>query len=248
MYRVSIQEPDSFEEFRGAARGLLASEIAPDHVAWESGGVADLFGHASPPRGAQVFSVPAGYVDLAQDTICHCDQQRFALLYTLLWRLTHREKTLLLIASDPLVHRLRQMQKSVRRDAHKMTAFVRFRQVEDERGERYVAWFEPDHHILRRLSSFFADRFAATRWSILTPQGSLHWDTQTLTYGPALDKKQAATISKIGGAHIIVRHSIRRGPIPRISALKCRRNIGAIYRKRRSFRKCLQAHGSAPSA
>jgi DNA polymerase len=191
MYRVSIQEPDSFEEFRDAARGLLASEIAPDHVAWESGGVADLFGHASPPRGAQVFSVPAGYVDLAQDTICHCDQQRFALLYTLLWRLTHREKTLLLVASDPLVHRLRQMQKSVRRDAHKMTAFVRFRQVEDERGERYVAWFEPDHHILRRVSSFFADRFAATRWSILTPQGSLHWDTQTLTYGPALDKKQA---------------------------------------------------------
>ena len=46
-------------------------------------------------------------------------------------------------------------------------------------GERYVAWFEPEHHILRRVSSFFVDRFAAMRWSILTPDGSLHWDRRT---------------------------------------------------------------------
>ena len=114
---------------------------------------------------------------MREDAICHRDPERFALLYTLLWRLTHGEKSLLMVASDPLVHRLRQMQKSVRRDTHKMTAFVRFRQVEDDAGERYVAWFEPEHHILRRVSSFFVDRFAAMRWSILTPEGSLHWDT-----------------------------------------------------------------------
>ena len=29
------------------------------------------------------------------------------------------------------------------------------------------------------------------RWSILTPEGSLHWDTQALTFGPALAKSEA---------------------------------------------------------
>jgi probable DNA metabolism protein len=193
MHRVSLQQPDSFEEFRDAARSLIASEIKPDEVSWQSGGDADLFGSAAPPprKGAATFSVAAGYVELGKDAVCHRDPERFALLYTLLWRLTHGEKSLLLVAADPLVHRLRMMQKSVRRDAHKMTAFVRFRQVEDDAGERYVAWFEPEHHILRRTSSFFVDRFAAMRWSILTPEGSLHWNTEKLTFGPAVSKSEA---------------------------------------------------------
>ena len=42
-----------------------------------------------------------------------------------------------------------RMAKAVRRDIHKMHAFVRFRRLEAEDGERFVAWFEPEHHILR---------------------------------------------------------------------------------------------------
>jgi DNA polymerase len=192
MHPVSLQNPDSIKEFRNVARGLIAAEIPPDAVAWQTGGEGDLFGVAlPPPRSQATFSVSTGYIDLAEDVICHRDQERFALLYTLLWRLTHGEKALMLVASDPLIHRLRMMQKSVRRDRHKMTAFVRFRQVEDDAGERYVAWFEPEHHILRLVSSFFVDRFAGMRWSILTPEGALHWDKKTLTVGPALDKSHA---------------------------------------------------------
>ena len=144
-----------------------------------------------PSRDRLSATVPADYVELAKAAVCHRDPERFALLYTLLWRLTHGEKSALKVASDPLVHRLRQMQKSVRRDTHKMTAFVRFREVADDHGERYVAWFEPEHHILRRVSSFFVDRFAAMRWSILTPAGSLHWDKHALTVSPPLDKSHA---------------------------------------------------------
>ena len=36
------------------------------------------------------------------------------------------------------------MAKAVRRDEHKMHAFVRFREVASEDGSRFVAWFEPD--------------------------------------------------------------------------------------------------------
>jgi DNA polymerase len=189
MIRVTLSEPDAFDEFRDAARRLIAAGVPPGQAVWQVGGRSDLFGDAElPAHNTPRLSVSAGYVELAQDVICHRDPERFALLYALLWRLTHNEKSLLLVAADPLVHRLRQMQKSVRRDTHKMTAFVRFRRVDDDSGERYVAWFEPEHHILRRVSSFFVDRFAAMRWSILTPQGAMHWDMTSLSFAPALDK------------------------------------------------------------
>ena len=110
----------------------------------------DLLGGKAPPESSVSFSVPAAYVRLAENVVCHRDPERFALLYELLWRITHGERELLSIASDPLVHRLQRMEKSVRRDMHKMTAFLRFRRVEAEDGEHFIAWFEPEHFILRR--------------------------------------------------------------------------------------------------
>jgi uracil-DNA glycosylase len=101
------------------------------------------------------------------------------------------ERHLLADAADPLIRRLNRMAKSVRRDLHKMTAFVRFRLVRDEDGDRYIAWFEPEHHVLRRAADFFRDRFAAMRWSILTPKGSLHWDGAQLAFGAAVGRAQA---------------------------------------------------------
>ena len=68
------------------------------------------------------------------------------------------------------------MAKSVRRDLHKMHAFVRFRRIEADGDERFVAWFEPDHFILEATAGFFVERFRALHWSILTPIGAIHWD------------------------------------------------------------------------
>ena len=130
---------------------------------------------------------------LAETVLCHADTVRHTMLYEALWRIVRGERELLEVASDPLVHRLRMMEKSVRRDTHKMTAFVRFRQIVDADNERYIAWFEPEHHILRRVSGFFVDRFAAMDWSILTPQGSIHWKSseKELTFGSGVSRAQA---------------------------------------------------------
>ncbi|RYY31989.1 MAG: DUF4130 domain-containing protein, partial [Sphingomonadales bacterium] len=84
-----------------------------------------------------------------------------------------------------------EMAKQVRRDIHKMRAFVRFREIADEDGPRYIAWFEPEHHIVRANARFFVDRFANMRWSILTPELSLLWDTETLREGPPATKADA---------------------------------------------------------
>jgi DNA polymerase len=67
-----------------------------------------------------------------------------------------------------------------------MHAFVRFRELPTVDGsERFVAFFEPDHHIVRRTASFFVNRFTNMQWSILTPELSIHWDGATLTRAPA---------------------------------------------------------------
>ena len=95
------------------------------------------------------------------------------------------------MATDPDVARLQAMEKAVRRDAHKMHAFVRFREIKTEDGPRFVAWFEPEHHTLEAEAGFFIRRFASMRWSILTPGASAHWDGAALTMGPGARRADA---------------------------------------------------------
>ena len=85
-----------------------------------------------------------------------------------------------------------QMEKAVRRDAHKMKAFVRFRRVVAEGSEQFIAWHRPDHQIVRLVAPFFARRFPAMNWSILTPDESVHWDQQQLIYGPGSASERSA--------------------------------------------------------
>jgi DNA polymerase len=73
-----------------------------------------------------------------------------------------------------------------------MHAYVRFRRLEAaDGGERYAAWFEPDHWIVQTTAQFFVDRFRGMDWAILTPKGSLRWDTKSLTVGPPATRDAA---------------------------------------------------------
>jgi uracil-DNA glycosylase len=192
MRVVRLEAEDDVHGWREAARALALAEVAPGEVAWTVGPEQSLFGAAAalPAPTRPPFSVPKPFLDLAGAVICHSDPERFGLLYALLTRIRdHRQA--MEDRADPLVQRLERMAKEVRRDAHKMHAFVRFREVEDEGGTRYVAWFEPDHHILRREAGFFVRRFAAMRWSILTPELSIHWDGESLTESPGATRADA---------------------------------------------------------
>ena len=113
------------------------------------------------------------------------------MLYRLLWRL-RAEPHLLKIASDPDVRRFEAMEKSVRRDIHKMRAFVRFRQIGETPDERYVAWFEPDHFIVERNAPFL--RAPLHRHALDDPDAvclCAHWDGETLAIGPGAGKSDA---------------------------------------------------------
>lgn len=173
--------------WREQARALLAAGVAPEDVTWNSG----LFAGASTAGPAQSpASVPKEFPRLAETVALHRDEVRWELLYRVLWRLTHGERELLRIDIDDDVRRMRMMQQAVRRDMHKMTAFVRFRRVEGA-VERYVAWYQPDHWIVEAIAPWFAERFASMRWSILTPDRSVDWDGERLSFGPGVPRSAA---------------------------------------------------------
>jgi uracil-DNA glycosylase len=72
--------------------------------------------------------------------------------------------------SDPLMRRLLAMASAVRRDIHKMHAFVRFRELPPEGPRRrFCAWFEPEHPVAEATGPFFARRFGDMDWAIATP-------------------------------------------------------------------------------
>jgi len=85
------------------------------------------------------------------------------------------------------------MEKAVRRDCHKMHAFVRFQEVLGDDGVTgHFAWFEPEHDILAQGADFFVKRFPNMRWSIATPDGTAVWDMKALTFIDAPQVKPSA--------------------------------------------------------
>ncbi|MEO5817261.1 MAG: TIGR03915 family putative DNA repair protein [Gemmatimonadaceae bacterium] len=188
----------SWEGWRSAARDALLAELPPTVIVWRtmSNDQDSLFSTvASAPVASAVTvtpKVPKAFMALASDVARYRDDARWNILYRVLWRLTHGEPHLLSIYVDDDVHRLELMSKAVRREGHKMRAFVRFRLVgEGSNEERYVAWFEPEHDVVTREAPFFARRFPAMRWSILTPDVSAHWDRASLSYAPGVSRRDA---------------------------------------------------------
>ena len=187
-----VDPGNGFESWRKAARGLLGEGVPPGEVLWEAEENGSLFGfEETAPVTVSVRPVPPAFLDLAREVACHSDARRWALLYRLLWRIACLgERSLLEITSDPDVARARLMAKNVRREIHKMHAFVRFRKAgeNEERRERFVAWFEPDHFIVEFGVPFFRKRFANMDWSIFTPKGCAHWIGGEMRFSPGVEK------------------------------------------------------------
>ncbi|GJG86680.1 hypothetical protein tb265_18610 [Gemmatimonadetes bacterium T265] len=199
----------TFEGWRAAARAALAADLAPAHAVWQPAGDAQ---HALPldapdaaprpapaPNAASVpaahpaAAVPRRFLALGAMVACHRDPERWATLYRVLWRLTRGgEPHLLAVAVDPDVLQLARMAKAVRREVHKLHAFVRFRLVRAADGvDEYVAWFEPEHDVVEQAAELFVRRFANMRWAVLTPRVSVRWDGAALSVGPGVPRRAA---------------------------------------------------------
>ena len=212
---VMLTSATDLAGFRQHARRLLAQQVMPSQVTWHcrDARTPDLFADAAPNSTASIptvtkglapasqrttpVSVPSGFLALCQSVILHSDPQRFGLLYRLLWRLVHEPG----LRHDPLdADRVQAalLAQAVRRDMHKMKAFVRFRPLQDETfrsqpvgGPLHVAWFEPEHHVVEAITPFFARRFTQMRWAILTPERSVAWDGARACFGPGAQRHDA---------------------------------------------------------
>ena len=182
----------SFDDWRGAARVLLAGAIHPDNVNWCGTARQRSLFRAKRNHGAiRNVTVPAAFIELAQAASCFADRTRWSLLYRVVYRLTFENRNLLSIESDPDVRQLHLMAKAVHRDVHKFHAFVRFRRIECDDKEIFVAWHEPQHFTVEMAAPFFARRFGSMNFSILTPKGCAHWDTDELTFSPPANRSSA---------------------------------------------------------
>ncbi|MBS1815717.1 MAG: UdgX family uracil-DNA binding protein [Acidobacteria bacterium] len=193
-----VDVPPNFEAWRTLAREALMRGDAPETIDFRDATVAapqSLISTSSElrvvPTERKAY-VSALFLEKARVVAAHRDPQRWNLLFRLLYRL-QSNRNLLKIEVDADVSAMLRMEQQVRRDIHKMHAFVRFRSMMDQHGEHMIAWYNPEHRILELAAPFFAERFAVMRWSIFTPDASVAWDplVKQLQFGPGAGRESA---------------------------------------------------------
>ncbi|MBC7413630.1 MAG: UdgX family uracil-DNA binding protein, partial [Herminiimonas sp.] len=190
-------------QWRTVARALLAQQVPPHAVQWsEAPASDDLFGslvdddpapllQPPPPRRAEgpapvQATIPRELLRMLEAAACFRAADRYGFLYKVVWRWQCGERDVL-SAADHDGSRLHAMVKTIRREIHKMNAYLRFRERAAELGApQFVAWFEPEHDVLPQVAAHFSRRMGQTSWMIGTPQATMLWDGARLEAGPAV--------------------------------------------------------------
>jgi len=191
LYAASVSPGWDVDAWRAALGAVLRAELPPSAVCWSEDG-RDLFAappvESAPPLRVDV-RLPKLFVERAASALCNAHPSRLPLLHRIAWRMVHGERHLLDDPADPDSVQLATLESEVRRDSHKMKAFVRF--AERAPGtDDFVAWFEPSHRIVDRVAPFFKARFAGMRWALFTPYRSATWDGAQLSFGPGATRAE----------------------------------------------------------
>ncbi|MEA9977851.1 MULTISPECIES: TIGR03915 family putative DNA repair protein [unclassified Pseudomonas] len=195
---ISLDCDDVFSTWRRQARWLLSHQIDPARVSWALHSAADLFATDEPipeHQGPFLARIPLALIGLLENAARYRGEQRWSLLYEVLWRVSHGDRTAML-AGDKLGSELHRRIKTVEREAHHLHAFLRFvavpyqvdrddnpvspLSIEPFELPEYVAWHEPAHDILHSASTHFVGRMGQQRWMIATPQDGVYFDGQQL--------------------------------------------------------------------
>jgi probable DNA metabolism protein len=178
--------------FRAESGDLLAQQVHPSSVEWltRKPDLSELYASPLPPSASRPKSVaraasaivPASFLRLCESVVLHREPERFSLLYRLLWRLIHEPN----LRNDPVdadMMRAQHLAHAVRRDIHKIKAYLKFVPIDDR---MQVAFFEPSHHVLETVAPWFARKFPDHAWVIFTPERSVRFDGTDMHYGPGL--------------------------------------------------------------
>ncbi len=209
---VELDSPDDWAGFRAACRTLLAHGADPAMVRWrwpDAQGeqpcamAADLFcgmpQQAVPASALAGLTAPGGaglalsghQLSALRQACMHRAAGRFELCHRWLARVQARP-ALRLDALDADWRAIEALARPVSREIHKMHAFVRFRTTQrPDAPDLHIAWFEPEHHVVRAAAPFFRARFANMHWALLTPHCCAHWDGSALRFGPGARRSDA---------------------------------------------------------
>ncbi|MFL6657821.1 MAG: DUF4130 domain-containing protein [Massilia sp.] len=173
----------TFEQWRAAARLLLARGVAPAQVQWVAAR------HVASPSAAHAAAVPLPrhLMLLLRTAACCRVPDRWSVLYRVLWRWQQGEQDVL-SKGDPDGARLLAMAVAARAEAQRLQRAIRFHERRAGTGApRFVAWLEPHHDVLRPLAHYYAARLPGVSWMIATPDDGAVWDGRALhALGPLL--------------------------------------------------------------
>ena len=179
-------QPDVWATARSMFRQLLVDGCEPREVTFEPEQTS-LWGlerrhrksEVAPSERGRRLSFPSSWRPMFRRVLAHRDGSTPSLLYRLLWRV-QRLPQLVDQALDADVRELEARDATVRRDAHKAKAFIRFREI----GEgRYAAWHRTEHFVLPLIAPFLARRFSDMQWLVVTPDVSVSCGPQGLKWG-----------------------------------------------------------------
>ena len=178
MRGIVLKSETDWEGWRQATRALVLSGAEPETLAWSTSGEPSQL-----PESPGTFHVPRALMALASDAIQSRLTERFSLLYSLVWRIHAGEKPL---DDDTDLSLVRRLALAVRADAHRMRANMRFLPVAEDSATRFLGWFEPAHFVLQANAQLFVRHYPTLPLSIVTPDGSAHWDGSSLLFAPGL--------------------------------------------------------------
>jgi probable DNA metabolism protein len=182
---VTVRFDGTFGTWRDHARALFLSEVAPHDVNWasddESAGLFDDAPPYWPIDSTRQIRVPKLLLDELEMAARYRVENRWSLLYRVLWRVAQGDTTARLVG-DTDGSELHARIKAVRRETHHLHAFLRFIPLEPSAGPTHVGWFEPAHDVLPWAAEHFAERMGENCWLIATPEDGAYWDGQQMYY------------------------------------------------------------------
>jgi uracil-DNA glycosylase len=176
----SLTNDTDWAGWRRAARAFVLAGVEPADLTWITGGNGDAL-----PETEGGFTLSRALVALAAQAFQAREAERFGLLYTLVWRAHHGGLDLTDVGDLDL--RLAQYWAlAVRADAHRMRTHVRFVALTGSGEPYFLGWYEPDHFVLEANARLLARRDPGTGFTIVTPDGTAHWDRNELRFGAGL--------------------------------------------------------------
>jgi uracil-DNA glycosylase len=181
MPDVALLRETDWDGWRAATRAHVLAGTPPEALRWS----VDPAAFAPPPQVAGGFGLPRALVALAAQALQARDPERFALLYRLVWR-AHAGVPVLEDLGDPDVRRARALARAVRAEAHRMRSLLRY--LPAPGGDRFLGWYAPAQYVLEANAPVLARWYPDVAVSLLTPDGSAHWDAGLeVRFGPAVD-------------------------------------------------------------